>query len=133
MVDELSDELIDALVASDAQRPAPESGIIIRALGGAISRIADDATAYPHRSARFNVSIDGSWHDPALDATVTSWVHSTWNEVAPFATGGVYVNFAGFENDTDPAATRGHHHARLAEISRAYDADGLFDAAALRP
>ena len=40
MVDELSDELIDTLVTADADRPSPESVIIIRTLGGAISHVA---------------------------------------------------------------------------------------------
>ena len=134
MVDELSDELIDTLVAADASRPSPESVIIIRTLGGAISRVADDESAYPHRSARFNVSIDGSWHDPALDDSAIAWVRSTWDRIAPFATGGVYLNFAGFGDDLDLGNTAlGHNEARLTEIRRAYDPDGLFEAAAQRP
>jgi FAD/FMN-containing dehydrogenase len=134
MVDELSDDLIDTLLACDASRPSPESVIFIRALGGAISRVAPDETAYPHRSARFNVSVDGSWHDGALDRTAMAWVRSTWDRLAPFATGGVYLNFAGFGEDGDLDATAlGRNHARLAEIRRAYDPDGMFDGAARRP
>jgi hypothetical protein len=102
-------------------------------LGGAIARVHETETAYPHHSAGFNVSIDGSWHDPALDTGAIDWVRSTWRQVEPFANGGVYLNFAGFGGDAGPAATFGHHQARLAEIRRAYDPDGLFEAAAHRP
>lgn len=133
MVDELSDDLIDALVDADAARPTPESVIFIRTLGGAIARIAEDETAWAHRAARFNVSIDGSWQEETLDAVVMQWVRSTWTALEPFANGGVYLNFAGLSDDTDPAATVGRHQARLAEVRRAYDPDGLFDAAARRP
>ena len=134
MVDELSDELIDTLVACDADRPSPESVIYIRTLGGAIARVSPDETAYPHRSARFNISIDGSWHDPVLDATTIDWVRSTWERVAPFATGGVYLNFAGFGDEADLEATAlGHNQDRLAEIRGAYDPDGIFAAAGRRP
>lgn len=133
MVDELSDELIDTLIACDADRPSSESVIFIRTLGGAISRVGSEQTAYPHRSARFNVSIDGSWHDPSLDTTAIDWVRSTWERVAPFATGGVYLNFAGFGDDTDLDATAlGHNHDRLADTRRAHDPDGVFAAAARR-
>jgi FAD/FMN-containing dehydrogenase len=133
MVDELSDEFIDTLAACDADRPSPESVIFIRTLGGAISRVGPDDSAYPHRSARFNVSIDGSWQDPALDSTAIDWVRSTWERVAPFATGGVYLNFAGFGDEADLDATAlGHNHSRLADIRRAYDPDGVFAAAARR-
>ena len=100
-VDELTDELIDALVEHDAHRPSPESVIMIRTLGGAIARVGDDETAYPHRSASFNVSVDAIWHDPALDDAAIGWARSTWDALAPFATGGVYLNFAGLGDDDD--------------------------------
>jgi FAD/FMN-containing dehydrogenase len=133
-VDALSDELIDAIVDADADRPAPESLIFVRTLGGAIGRAAEGATAYAHRSAAFNVSIDASWHDPALDDTAISWARSAWAAVAPHATGGVYLNFAGLGEDADlAAAAMGPNQARAEEVRRAYDPDGLFAAAALRP
>lgn len=133
MVDELSDQLIDTLVAADTARPSPESVIFIRALGGAVARVDENSTAYPHRAARFNISIDGTWHDPDLDTEAIDWVRSTWCQVEPFANGGVYLNFAGFGGDTDAVATFGKHESRLAEIRRAYDPAGLFESAAHRP
>jgi len=133
MVEDLSNELIDTLVACDAARPDPGSLIVIRTLGGAIAEVGEHDTAYPHRRARFNVSIDGTWSDPAIDDTAIGWVRSTWDQVEPFTTGGVYLNFAGFGDDTDLDATAlGQHHTRLADIRRMYDPDGLFDAAARR-
>lgn len=133
MVDELSDGLIDALVEADRARPTPESVIFIRTLGGAIARVGEDETAWAHRSARFNISIDGSWHDASLDTTAIDWVRSTWTTLEPLSNGGVYLNFAGFIDDTEPAATVGHHQSRLDEIRSAYDPDGVFEAAAHRP
>jgi FAD/FMN-containing dehydrogenase len=134
MLDEVSDALVDELVARDADRPSPQSLMVIRTLGGAIGRVGDGDTAYPHRSARFNLSVDGSWHDPALDTTAMAWVRSTWDALAPHATGGVYLNFAGFGDDGDLGGTAlGHHETRLAGIRDAYDPDGLFAAAAWRP
>ncbi len=133
-LDELTDELIDTVVELDSHRPTPESVVIIRTLGGAISRVADDATAYPHRSAAFNLSVDASWRDPALDDTAIGWARSTWDALAEFGTGGVYLNFAGLgEESAIRAAALGRNAARLDAIRRAYDPDGLFEAAAHRP
>jgi hypothetical protein len=133
-VDELSDELIDTLVALDAVRPSPQSVIFIRTLGGAVARVTADDSAYPHRSASFNVSVDASWFDPELDTTTISWARTTWDALAPFATGGLYVNFAGLGDDADlrPAAFGGNEQ-RLDRIRAAYDPRGLFEAAAHRP
>ncbi len=133
-VDELTDELIDTIVELDSHRPSPESVIYIRTLGGAVARVRDHETAYPHRSASFNVSIDASWHDPALDDIATGWARSTWDALAPFATGGVYLNFAGLGEESElRAATLGSNEARLDEIRRAYDPHSLFETAAHRP
>lgn len=132
-VDELTDELVDELVAVGAGRPTPESVVFLRTLGGAIADVAGDETAYPHRGARFNVSIDASWHDPALDASAVAWARSSWDRLAPFATGGVYLNFAGLGEEGVGAAALGASAARLDEVRRAYDPDGVLDAAARRP
>jgi FAD/FMN-containing dehydrogenase len=130
---ELTDPAIDALLACDANRPNPESLIVIRTLGGAISQLDDDETAYPHRAARYNLSIDASWFDPALDTAAISWARATWDTTAPFATGGVYLNFAGLDTDSDTNAVYGPNADRLEHIRHTYDPDGLFHDAATGP
>ncbi len=53
--------------------------------------------------------------------------------MAPFATGGVYLNFAGLDDEAGPSAVFGPSAARLDRIRKAYDPDGLFADAAYRP
>jgi hypothetical protein len=55
----------------------------------------------PHRSARYNLSIDAFWFDPALGAAAIDWARSTWQAMRPFSKGGVYMNFAGLADDTE--------------------------------
>ena len=133
-VNEITDDLIDTLIALDADRPSPQSVIMIRTLGGVISRIGDHETAYPHRSARFNISVDASWQDPQLDAAAIAWARSTWDAIAPHATGGMYLNFAGLGDDTNlRSAALGSNESRVEEIRHAYDPGGFFETAATRP
>jgi hypothetical protein len=62
------------------------------------------------------------------------WARTTWAALLPFATGGIYLNFAGLGEDEGLcAAALGPNEARLEEIHRSYDHDGLFRAAAHRP
>ena len=57
-----------------------------------------------------------------------------WDALAPFATGGVYVNFAGLGDENVPGRSLlGADQRRLDEVRRRYDPDGLFAAAARRP
>lgn len=126
-MDRLNDEAIDTVLSRDAERPTPDSLIVIRTVGGAVARVPDQDTAYPHRGAQYNLSIDAAWSDRALDATATRWVRSTWDAMKPFATGGMYLNFAGLGEDAEPNAVYGHSVMRLQRIRAVYDPDGIFD------
>ncbi len=133
-LDELSDAAIATMLARIADRPTPESVIYIRTLGGAVARVGADETAFAHRSATFNLSVDAIWSDAERDAAAIAWARSTWDALAPHATGGIYLNFAGLgEEDGVRAAALGASAERLERVREAYDPDGLFEVAARRP
>ncbi len=134
-MDELTDEAIQTLVEWDARRPTPESLTVIRTLGGAVRRVGSDESAFAHRSASYNVSIDSGWRDPAMDDEAIGWARSAWDAMKPFSSGGTYVNFAGLGEDASElqGAVYGPHEERLERIRAAYDPEGLFARAAHRP
>ena len=106
----------------------------MRTLGGAIDRVSPDESAYPHRGHQFNVSYDAAWTDPGADAEAIGWARDLFTAFGEFAAGGVYTNFAGFDDEPDvSSADRLGSAGRLAEIRAAYDPEGLFAAAAERP
>jgi FAD/FMN-containing dehydrogenase len=127
-LDRLEDAAIDAIVARGADRPTPNTAVIMRHLGGAIRRVPEDATAYGNRDAEYNLSIDGMWSDPADDARVIAWVRGAWDELRPHSTGGVYINFAGLseEGEAMSRAAAAGNFQRLMEVKRRYDPAGLF-------
>jgi FAD/FMN-containing dehydrogenase len=134
-LDRLGDAAIAAMLEWDARRPTPDSVIIVRTMGGAIRRVGEEESAFAHRSAAFNLSVDAIWSDPALDEAAIGWAGSAWDALASHATGGVYLNFAGLGDREDGVmrAALGASEARLARVRRAYDPEGVFDAAARRP
>jgi FAD/FMN-containing dehydrogenase len=134
-MDELNDDVVQALIESYRRRPTPDTLIAIRTLGGAVARVGSDESAFPHRGDRFNVSIDAGWSDPALDDEAVAWARDLWDALEPHANGGVYVNFAGLEDDGASVRDRTFRSSqrRLAEVRAAYDPEGLFAGAARRP
>jgi len=134
-MDELDDDAIAAILAWDARRPTPQSLIVLRTLGGAVGRVTAEESAYPHRSARFNLSIDAGWTYPSLDDVAIGWARDAWDAMRPFATGGVYVNFSGLDDEADGlrAAVFAGSQGRLDAVRAAHDPSGLFTAAARRP
>ena len=132
-LNELTDAAIDTIVACDESRPNPRSLVVIRTLGGAVARVGAGESAFAHRDATYNLSIDAGWTDAGQDASMIAWARSSWDAMRPFATGGVYLNFAGLDEDTDRAAFYGSGTARLDQVCAAYDPDGLLAGAAATP
>lgn len=126
--DALSDEVIDATIALAEEKPTPQTLFGLRALGGAMSRVPETATAYGNRAALYNLSIDTTWLDPADDRRMIDWTRAAWSRMHELTRGGVYLNFAGLGEDNAALARAGYgdNYARLAEIKRRYDPTNLF-------
>lgn len=124
----LSDPAIDAIVQAAADRPSPHGMINLWPLGGAISRVAPDATAWQHRDAQYMLSLDTTWTDSADTEKCIAWTRRVWADVAQFGQGGMYLNFAGLGEEKDALVRRGYgrNYDRLVELKRAYDPSNLF-------
>jgi len=123
---ELSDDTIDIAVRYASESVSPQSEIFFAQLGGAINRVAADATAYPHRDAGFVLNVHGRWDDAAEDDKVISWAREFYRETSPFATGGVYINFM-TEDETDRInSAYGAGYDRLLKAKKKYDPENLF-------
>ncbi|MBZ6496526.1 FAD-binding oxidoreductase [Natrinema longum] len=122
---ELSDEAIDTAVEHAADLPSPLSEIFFGQLGGAMARVPSDATAYPHRDAKYAMNVHTRWEDPAMDEECIAWSRAFFDAMAPYATGGVYVNFIS-EDEGEETLAYGANHDRLAEIKAEYDPGNLF-------
>ena len=123
---ELSEGAIEQILDHARRLPSAETEIFIGHLGGAVNRVAADATAYPHRDTNFIMNVHTRWRDPGEDAACMRWARDLFDATTPFATGGVYVNFlAEDEADRVPGAY-GANLARLAAIKAKYDPKNLF-------
>lgn len=133
-MDELDDQTIDLVIEHAARRPDPNSAVFVRTLGGAIDRIGPDETAFAHRGARFNVSVDAIWSDPAIDDDSIGWARGLWDALEP-ASRGMYLNFAGLgeEEGAVGGLILGPHEERVDRTRRTYDPEGVFETAAARP
>jgi FAD/FMN-containing dehydrogenase len=123
---ELHDGLLDVLVSQAAKLPTDECEIFIGQLGGAINRVAPDATAYPHRSANFAMNVHTRWRAPSDQRRSIDWARKLFADTAPYATGGVYVNFMPEDEIDRIASAYGSNYARLAALKAKYDPANLF-------
>ena len=126
----LDDDAIDTMVAQAAERPTPMSHLVIEQLGGEVSRLDADATAFAHRDRPYNLLILGTSADRAdLDAC-NGWARQCWDAMQPSVAEGVYVNYIGTEGDEGSNRVREAYGAakyeRLARIQARYDPTNLF-------
>jgi len=117
-----AETVMDRLERSDAAMRVAQ----IRVMGGAMARVAPDATAFAHRKSPIMVNIavfyEGEDDKPRRIAWVDEFVDALRQ-----TDHGAYVNFVGNEgqarvHDAYPGAT----YRRLAEIKRRYDPGNLF-------
>lgn len=119
--DRLDDGLIDLLVEAAGSLPTAECEIFIAQLGGRASTVEPDATAFAQRDARFLMNVHTRWQDPADDMGCIAWARELFDRAAPFATGGVYVNFMPEDESGRVVSAFGANHARLAGLKARYD------------
>jgi FAD/FMN-containing dehydrogenase len=121
-------EALDAMVEHVATGDGAEgSSFALTVQGGAITRLPDDATAFPGREARFEMSADSEWEDPALDQSRRDWVRRAMAIVEPDAVTGRYVNEIAESGPEETLAIYGEAKvARLAALKRIWDPDNVF-------
>lgn len=122
----LKDELFDVVIDYINRLPSPQCEIFFGALGGATTRPAPDSAAYAHRDALFVMNVHGRWEDPADDKRCIGWARDYFQASAPFASGGVYVNFLTADEVERVRSAYGPNYDRLAQVKKKYDPTNLF-------
>lgn len=114
----LADNTITALLAQLSE-PAGRRTVTFTAMGGAYNRVAEDATAFAHRDARFLLEHAAEPGDP--------WLDRSWTTAHADGSGRVYPNFPDPALDDWATAYHAGNHTRLTEVRKTYDPNRFFD------
>jgi hypothetical protein len=96
----------------------------VRALGGAIDRVPDTATAYARRRARLVCSAVAAGFEPSAKDVYRAWVESITDGLRSLATG--YLNFVESDGDRLADVCPQVTLPRLAAVKRRYDPGNVF-------
>jgi len=127
----LPDGAVEALVRNlgSVRRSGQARELDLTPWGGAYNRVPVDATAFPHRTARFLlkhavvVEADASRRDREA---ARAWLDRSWGIVHPWGSGGVYPNFPDPDLPSWAQAYYGPNLERLQQVKAAYDPEGFF-------
>ena len=124
----LTDDAIDTLIDHTSRITSPRSYTIILQLGGALARVAEDATAFGQRDAAHNVVVNAVWTEDDPDARRhIAWARDFYDAMQPHARDRVYVNFLGEEGpDRVRQAYGTEKYDRLVALKRKYDPTNFF-------
>ena len=120
------------LSAVEANQSTQYVTVIMDLMGGAIARVAPDATAFVHRqalfSAQYYVGLGGSvtQDEVARSRGVVSALRAA---MAGHSSGEAYQNYLDPELADWPRAYYGANYARLVQVKAAYDPQRVFDPA----
>jgi FAD/FMN-containing dehydrogenase len=124
---EMDDDALDVMADFAMRKPAPACGAGLEFMHGAMQRVAPDATAFAHRSARYNFLMLGQWDTPAQNETCMRWVREFWDAMRPFLDAGVYVNYLSEgEGEERVRGAYGANYDRLVQLKNKYDPTNLF-------
>ncbi|HEY6960296.1 MAG TPA: FAD-binding oxidoreductase [Gaiellaceae bacterium] len=121
----LDDEVIERLCGLHLAAPGPQCEIHIHQMGGAVSRVGDDATAFAERSMPFVLNAVTGWRDPSDAGSHTEWARAVIASALDASTGRAYVNFLG-DGDAARSSYGEETYERLAALKNAYDPTNVF-------
>jgi hypothetical protein len=113
------------MIAGLEEHPDRSTTIGFQHCGGAISRVADDATSFPHRDIHATTLLLVDW-PAAIDPTRhIDWLKQYWATVEPH-TDGFYTNDVVDESQQEVDENYLQHYPRLLGLKNQYDPTNLF-------
>jgi FAD/FMN-containing dehydrogenase len=125
-LDGVPEAAVNTLVEAHGRSALPPTSceLHVYRLGGAMSRVGEDSTAFAHRGSPFLLEVTARTQDPADFPPIVEWARRSREDMSKFGSG-QYVNFTG-EGGVERAAYPPQTYARLAEVKRRYDPDNVF-------
>ncbi|WP_194913559.1 FAD-binding oxidoreductase [Catenulispora rubra] len=119
----LTEDLASTILAQQAH--LPNLYVEIRSIGGALSLVPEDATAFAHRSTQALI-MGVLLGDPEGNEPLLPTYEAFWSALAP-SMSGAYSGFLSNVLQADIDAVYPHQtYRRLAELKREYDPDNIF-------
>lgn len=123
---DLPDDAIDTFVRYAETSTSPRSLAILENAHGAVARVAADATAFPSRTAAFDLVLISLWTDPQEDQRHVDRTREFYAAMQPWSAGSVYVNALDQDDAGRVPEAYGANYTRLSAVKTIYDPENRF-------
>jgi FAD/FMN-containing dehydrogenase len=124
-VRQIPESLIDAMIGGLEEHPQRSVHVGFQHCGGAIARVAADATAFPHRGIHATSLLTVDWPGDIDPTRHIEWLLAYWGRIVPH-TVGFYTNDATEETQRQLDENYLGNLARLQTIKKRFDPTNLF-------
>jgi hypothetical protein len=126
-INSLPEEALDILVSRWADMKM-SGEIEIIGLGGAMARVADDATAFPNRHHNWWLNFALHWDEPTADVANVAQIRAAHDALKPWLGTGIYANMLNFDEADRLVDAYGgqERYERLSKVKARYDPDNFF-------
>jgi hypothetical protein len=121
----LTPQLVDAIISGMEPHPGRSHSIAFQQSGGAIGRVAADATAFPHRDSKANMLCGVRWPYGEEGGEHRAYVEDYWKNIEPY-TKGFYTNDLLKESQGEVNLNYLGNYRRLVQIKNKFDPGNLF-------
>ena len=121
----ITPQLVDAIISGMEPHPGRSHSVAFQQSGGAIGRVAADATAFPHRDSESNMLCGVRWPFGEEGGEHREYVEDYWKNIEPH-TKGFYTNDLLRESQGMVNLNYLGNYRRLVEIKNKYDPGNLF-------
>ncbi|MCH7821550.1 MAG: FAD-binding oxidoreductase [Proteobacteria bacterium] len=118
-------QLVDDLVDTFEAHPGRSTRVVFQQSGGAIGRVPDDATAFPHRESKHNMLSFVNWPMGTDPSQHIAYIRQQWKSLEPH-TRGFYTNDFFTETQQQVNANYRGNYTRLVNLKNQYDPTNLF-------
>ncbi|HEY6779914.1 MAG TPA: FAD-binding oxidoreductase [Thermoleophilaceae bacterium] len=127
MIADLSADAVDALLGvAGHESGSPLLGVELRQLGGALARAEDGHGALATLEGEYALYGVGVPMTPGLAQAIPERLEAVVETMAPWSTGGSYLNFGDAPGQDTGTAFDAETYARLRAVKRSFDPDDLF-------
>jgi len=118
-------KLVDDIVDNFEPNPDRSTRVVFQQSGGAIGRVAADATAFPHRDSKHNMLSFVTWKAGSESTEHVRYIKQHWNGLESHVNG-FYTNDVFLESQQEIDRNYRGNYDRLVALKNQYDPTNLF-------